>query len=74
VPKHLLLDKYHVDVPKFQWKEYPKALQQTKTKLPMLLHKPTTVAIQNTLVPAIPRVQNNAKTTKPNKIQNVQGF
>ena len=40
----------------------------------MHLHKPTTVAIQNILVPTIPRAQNNAKTTKPNKIQSVQGF
>jgi hypothetical protein len=40
----------------------------------MLLHIPTIGAIQNILVPTIPIVQNNAKTTKPNKIQNVQGF
>lgn len=40
----------------------------------MLLHIPTIEAKQNIQVLAKPKVQNNAKTTKPNKIQNVLGF
>ena len=31
-PKLLQLDKFLVDVQEFLWREYPKALQQTKTK------------------------------------------
>jgi hypothetical protein len=40
----------------------------------MLLHIPTIGAKQNTPIQAIPKAQNNAKTTKPNKIQNEQDF
>jgi len=40
----------------------------------MLPHKPTIEAIQNIQVPTKPIDRNNAKTTKPNKKQNAQGF
>jgi hypothetical protein len=40
----------------------------------MLLHIPTIATKRNIPVPTKPKDQNNAKTTKPNKIQNVLGF
>jgi len=40
----------------------------------VLQHKPTIATKQNILVPTIPKDQNNAKTTKPNKTRSAQGF
>jgi hypothetical protein len=73
-PKYQLRGKYHVDELEFQWKECPKALQQTKTKLPTRRHKQATVAKRSIQGPAVPAAQNSAKTTIPNKKQNALGF
>lgn len=40
----------------------------------MHLHKPTIEATQNIQAPKAPTNQSSAKTTKPNRKQNAQGF